>query len=261
MLCGANSAADTLLGVNHRELIGKSLDVAFPHLGETGLPARYRDVCRTGEPFSVSCAEHVGGRVQGAFEVHAFRVAPDKLAVTFFDVSEREKTTRALRASEGKLRAIVDTSTVGIIVTRVDRTCEQVNRAAAIMFGYQPDEMLGLKLDSLVHPDDLPRALRLHHELVDGNTSGGSVGLRYVSKDGTLFWGSVWVSVLRDDAGLPSNIVVVITDVTEEKLAKEQLATSRALYQELVENINEVVFSVDEKGVISGADRDHERLR
>jgi PAS domain S-box-containing protein len=46
-------------------------------------------------------------------------------------------------------------------------------------------------------------------------------------------------------------VLVVTSDITERKRAEEQLRQAREQYQQLVENINEVIFSLDDGGTIT----------
>lgn len=45
---GANFAADRILEIDHRALIGKSIEVVFPNLAHSEIPAAYRQITSNG---------------------------------------------------------------------------------------------------------------------------------------------------------------------------------------------------------------------
>jgi two-component system, cell cycle sensor histidine kinase and response regulator CckA len=94
VLVGANQAADRILGIDHRPLIGRTIEEAFAPLAETEIPARYRDVAVNGIPWTTSQIDYSDGVIRGAFEVFAFQTTQDAMAVFFLDITAR------LRAEE-----------------------------------------------------------------------------------------------------------------------------------------------------------------
>jgi PAS domain S-box-containing protein len=97
VLIGANPAANSILGIDHKAYIGKTIEEAFPNLAETEVPTRYRAVCISGEPWFTEQITYRDSYIDGAFEVHAFQTAPGMMAVLFLDVTERKRTTQAMQ--------------------------------------------------------------------------------------------------------------------------------------------------------------------
>ncbi|MBP7902098.1 MAG: PAS domain S-box protein [Spirochaetes bacterium] len=46
ILTGANPSADRIIGINHRSLIGKTIEEAFPALANTEIPEMYRKIAK-----------------------------------------------------------------------------------------------------------------------------------------------------------------------------------------------------------------------
>src|SRR5665213_4462304 len=57
------------------------------------------------------------------------------------DITERKRTEEALRESEGRLRAIVETAVDGIITIDARGNVTSFNPAAVCLFGYKPEEV------------------------------------------------------------------------------------------------------------------------
>ncbi len=95
ILIGANPAADEELGINHRDLIGKSLVEAFPKLAETRIPEMYLAVAKGQLGSQHFEMDYEGGGISGCYEVHVFQTNPGSIAVAFSDITER----RAARVS------------------------------------------------------------------------------------------------------------------------------------------------------------------
>jgi signal transduction histidine kinase/CheY-like chemotaxis protein len=95
---GGNRSADRILGVRHHDLVGMTIEEAFPGLVSQGIPDSYRDVARTGSPFECDFISYTHGQISGVFEVHAFQTSKDNVCSFFRDITERRKAE--LRAEE-----------------------------------------------------------------------------------------------------------------------------------------------------------------
>ena len=71
-----------------------------------------------------------------------------------------------------------------------------------------------------------------------------------VSQDGTQFWAHLAATAAQDADGAPV-CRVVMSDITERKQAEEALRESEKKYRSLVENINDIVFTVDIQGLFT----------
>ncbi len=144
------------------------------------------------------------------------------------DRTERRRAQTALRESEARLRAILQTAVEGIITIDDRGIIESFNPAAEGIFGYRAEEIIGRSVNSL-----MPAPHRNEHDRYIGNylKTGYAkiigigrevVGLR---KDGTTFPMDLAVSEVKlEDRRLFTGFV---RDITERKrLEKEILEIS-----------------------------------
>jgi two-component system cell cycle sensor histidine kinase/response regulator CckA len=95
---GANPAADEILGVDHGQFVGQTIEEAFPPLAESEVPDRYRLAASAGEPWHKDQIVYQDQQIAGAFETYAFQTAPGRVTAAFWDVTERQRTEQVLAA-------------------------------------------------------------------------------------------------------------------------------------------------------------------
>jgi len=135
------------------------------------------------------------------------------------DVSEREEAQEALRASEEKMRLIIDSSPIGIRIARQGRYT-YANPAFLRLFGFAHErEILGRPVDEIHFADDRDRLKRA----LDGESGAASSydELRCIKKDGTRFDVASW-GISIDFQGGPASLAFLV-DVSREKALRSQL--------------------------------------
>ena len=100
----------------------------------------------------------VSGLAVGAMLVTALVVVRQLLAVR---ENVRLLADHAVRQNEARFRSLVQHSSDVIIVTRSNGTMRFVSPSANRVFGYDPSEMVGRPIATLLHPDDRDRAATL----------------------------------------------------------------------------------------------------
>jgi PAS domain S-box-containing protein len=98
----ANPAADKILGINHTQFIGKTIEEAFPGLITTEVPEKYKDVALNGRTWQAEQVDYNEGFISGAFEVYAFQTDPGKMAVMFTEITERKRAGEELLKAKEK---------------------------------------------------------------------------------------------------------------------------------------------------------------
>src|SRR5579871_3319383 len=86
---------------------------------------------------------------------------------------------------------------------------------------------------AMVHPEDLPKAERTHHEALETGLLDGE--WRVVWPDGTIRWLAARGQVFKDGKNKPSRMVGVNLDITASKKAEEALRQQRERYEFVAE--------------------------
>ena len=153
-------------------------------------------------------------------------------AATYAKV-EVARATAALQEQELRIAAAAFESLEGLLITDADRIILRVNLAFTKVTGYEADEIIGQRPVMFRSPRMNPEDYDRMNEQV--RTTGGWQGEIFAQrKDGSSF--PLWISIssVRNNAGEITNLVYAIVDITERKLAEDEIR-SLAFYDALTD--------------------------
>lgn len=139
---------------------------------------------------------------------------------------QREGAEAALSASEERFQAIFAQAAVGIAQIGLDGAWLLVNNRFCQMLGYSEAELRRRTLQDITHPDDSDESLKGRRQLLAGDISSHTMEKRYIRQDGTIFWGRLNRSLVRDHGNLPKYFIAVVEDITEKIQAERALRDS-----------------------------------
>lgn len=146
------------------------------------------------------------------------------------DITERQRAKEALERSEEYFRSLTEHALDVIHVINADGTTRYVTPSITKLLGYQPDELVGLNIDALVHPDDLCPVTRVLQSIP--RAAGSSqLEFRMRHKDGGWRTFEGVARNLLDDPGV-AGLVLNSRDVTERKQAELEIVRLAALSRE-----------------------------
>lgn len=124
-------------------------------------------------------------------------------------------------------RDVFDASPIGIAVENMEGRPLFANAALCSMLGFTEEEMQSKHCVQFSPPEDASKDWDLFQQLRAGTLDHYQIDKRYFRRDGSVFWGSLSVSMLRSQ---PSPLVVaMVEDITEKRLAEESQRTHSAI--------------------------------
>jgi PAS domain-containing protein len=82
-------------------------------------------------------------------------------------------------------------------------------------------------------------------ELIEGKIPSYTMEKRYVRKDGSVIWGNLTVSLVRDEVGLPKYFISIVKNIDRRVRANAAMERSRARLKAVLHSLSEgvIVFS------------------
>lgn len=142
----------------------------------------------------------------------------------------RRNFVATLKESEEKFRTLIESMSEGVMHVNNDDVILFVNQRLCEMLGYTTEEIVGKVGKELFFSDedrhiiDEKNALRLHNV-----SDKYQIQLR--KKSGEVMWAEISGAPRHDHTGEIIGSIGIITDITEQKVADENLANMHALFQ------------------------------
>lgn len=180
------------------------------------------------------------------------------------EIAERLSTEQKLDTSEGRFRAIFESTTLGIKVLDLDGNILQTNAAFQKMLGYSEVELVGRHFSDFLFRADLPQALNLIQNLRVTGATQFLFEHRTVQKDETVVWVKTTFSPVKKNNGngKPAYIVGIVENINEQmqteqemkelrdrlqdNIEKERLKLAQELHDNPMQILHNVMYSLEE---------------
>ncbi|MFO0982394.1 MAG: PAS domain S-box protein [Planctomycetota bacterium] len=144
---------------------------------------------------------------------------------------QMEQSVAALKDSEARIRAVVDSALDGIITVSDSGRCESLNPAAARLFGYERHEIAGQRVDLLL--PGVGAGDPMHPRPVLHDFGASPVATQARRKNGERFPAELVVS--RGQLSGRPFFTCVVRDITERKRSEAELERHREHLASLVD--------------------------
>ncbi len=162
------------------------------------------------------------------------------------DVTDRKKFESKLQESETKYRLLVENQSDLVVQVNADGEFTFISPSYCKVFGKKEDELIGKNFMPLVHEDDR-ELTRLSLESLKKPPHSSYHAQRAMTENGWRWLG--WSNhAILDKNNKIESIVAIGRDITEQKNAEIALIESETKYREMVEQINDVIFTTDING-------------
>ncbi|MCB5252232.1 MAG: response regulator [Candidatus Cloacimonetes bacterium] len=181
------------------------------------------------------------------------------------DISQRKAAQAALLQSENRLRYITNNVRDMVFLTDKDLNTIYISPSVQEILGESPKQRIEKKLEEKF----TPKSLELLHKILrqellkDADTAVDKdrsriVELEQYKADGSILDISMHISILRDENGKFNGLQGVSRDITQQKRIEQELAENIKYIDSLLNAIPDLMFVVDEDGIISDIKSGHE---
>lgn len=156
-----------------------------------------------------------------------------QLKANLIDITERKQAETSIK----KLSNAVEQSPSTVVITDLSGAIEYVNPKFEQLTGYKPEEVLGKNpniLQSGEHSNEFYK--NLWNTITAGKEWHGEFHNK--KKNGDLYWESATIAPIADSGGRIINYLAVKKDITEQRLAEDQLKASLKEKETLLQEIH-----------------------
>lgn len=200
----------------------------FPKMGADGVWLNY----------TAALVRDTEGAVIGAVE-------------TLEDITEKKETEDDLRASEETYRSILRASPDPIVITDLQGRVQMVSPATLSLYRLESEsDSIGHPVTDFLVPEDHARGRAYLKQQLEGAEIGVTEFTALLA-DGSTLEIEINMDFIRDDAGQPSHIIMMIRDITARREAEKAVQESQKNYKNILENIQDIYIRTDAVGTIS----------
>lgn len=224
----ANQTAAATLGYSRSELLSMTIFDLDANFKEADWPIHWAEVEQKKTiTLESSHQKKDGTTFPVEIVVHHVEVAGEQFHCSFIrDISDHKKAEELLRESEERFRLTLDATSNGMWDRNLATGEVYYGANWASSLGYKDEDLeLGkITWQSLLHPDDKERTLKAMQDHLEGITPSYVAEFRLLNGDKNWQWTLGRGKVVQfDDKGKPLRFVGTQINISERKLAEEQL--------------------------------------
>ncbi len=167
---------------------------------------------------------------------------------TYEEITQQKQ----MEARQTRLISIIETSDDFIAMATLDGKIHFINKAGAVLMDVsEPDALIGTNIfDLLEKRSGESIKATVDKTLAEAKRYQREIELKR-QEDGSVIYGDLTIMTLPDhNSSLESRIVVIIRDMTEERLSERALKESEQRFQSIIQNIRDIIWMIDSNGTI-----------
>ncbi|MFN3649715.1 MAG: PAS domain S-box protein [Armatimonadota bacterium] len=252
-----NSHAERLFGYDRSELVGETLERLIPERFRRGQAARIASYFENPRPRQMGAGEELfvlrrdGTEIPVEISLSPLQTPIGLVAVCAVrDATAWKLAQEAIRNSEAHFLTAFEQSPIPVSLVDLDGCLLRVNRSFCRFSGRSEGELIGRRVLDLLHPQDEDAEGEAVAALLSGRATLVTLERRYPRPDGSMRWGQVSISLVRDSAGAPLHFVRQILDITDYRRSREELRASERFSQAVLESLPAQIVVLDGEGRI-----------
>ncbi len=242
----ANVAASELLGVELKDICGQRFSRFVVPGHSDSVHACWREAMRTGR---VETCEVVMRRPGGASFLALLRVRGQKqnrrVMISAADISERRRAQDALRESQNKFQALIETTADFIWEIDTKGKYTYCSPQIARFYGIRPEDMIGKTPFDVMPSGDRGAARKVFRGVLASRAPFFQLETRAYDRDGRIAYVESSGVPFFDEQGRLLGFRGITRDVTERRRSGKALEESEKRYRELVESSNSIIMRAD----------------
>ena len=247
-----NSAAERLFQIKQEKIRGKSIRKIIP----TPLLQQTMDRLKKkpdSQPISLTINQRTTSHGDETILQATVIPQPAQHKVTGYlvvtrDITKERKMEKTLQENQHLYRFVVENSPWAMYAVTADGTVTWLNSTFEKLSGWKRSEWLGKNFSSIIHPDDLPLAIKTLRETLRGKKVP-PYQLRVRSKSGEYLNGEFKTGPIIEDKKIVGELGMA-RDLTEREKAEEALRSSESKFQALFEHVPDGVYQSSPEGKI-----------
>lgn len=177
----------------------------------------------------------------------------DKLRNQLKHLRERnevlEKRIENLEKDKSQLKLYLDDIPQLISFVDKDLRYRFVNKAYADVFKFDRREVIGKSVKDFINKNIFQKAINYSQQALSGKEVNYFEEYEFIEGDKRYIQGHLIPS--RNEENKIDGYYAILTDITNYIQSRKETETSEKRYKELVENINDIIFMLDSKGIIT----------
>lgn len=163
------------------------------------------------------------------------------------DLAKRKRTEAVLRQMTAEFRAMFKSIPDAVFFTDLNREIIMVNPAFTVLFGYQPEEIIG-KDPHFLYEDKKDYGLfdPEKHDSQNGKLLDPDE-IKYRRKNGEIFFSESVGSLVKDSGGEPFGFLNIIRDISKRKKMEEALKEAHEKLEQWVNERTEDLMRANEE--------------
>jgi PAS domain S-box-containing protein len=188
-------------------------------------------------------SQHMTAKLQQMVAERTVELRKTNLALQR-EINERKKTEAALRASEERFRALVETTSDWVWEIDPRAVFTYASPKVKSLLGYEPDEVVGKKLCDFMPPDEAQGLAKLTDAIIGSCEPFAGLENTNLCKDGR--------KVVLETSGVPIfgaegsllSYRGIARDITDRKQAEESVRESEKKYRTILESMEDAYFEL-----------------
>lgn len=255
MITSWNFGAEQTFGYHASEIVGNPVSILVPEVGRSAAALLLAQIGRgeSVQNFEIGLLRKDGSTVETSVTLSPIRDSKGRIvgaSKVMHDISDRKALQDHLLYSEQLHRIAFDQSPMGMVYLGLDGRFNKVNHRLCEITGYDTEELLGMTVSDISHPDDLARDSELLNRFLHGGEDTFETETRYLCKDGSMRWVAVTARMISDKDGRAQYSVVLIRDIQDKITSDNILRDKEERYRALVEASSTVVWQTTPDGAL-----------